>query len=469
MFRHGLVWLRRDLRFDDHSALIHASENCSRLSLIFIFDENITESLSDDDERIAFIKESLMNLALQAGTIKHPVSVFRGKPELILPGIISDNKIDALFFNEDYEPYAVQRDRNIISLCGKLNIHCRSFKDQVIFNPAEILKDDQSIYKVFTPYKNKWISRFETLNIIPEKPAKDFLSRLTPLRKNPHSAEFKIENIVPSAKNTFAGGETNALEQWRCFLKSSLRDYDTTRNFPSVDGTSRISPHLRFGTISIRRMVHDLKSFPAQVRLPFLNELIWREFFMMILYHCPRAEKESFKESYMNLAWSNRLDWFERWCLGQTGYPLVDAGMRQMNQAGWMHNRVRMITASFLVKHLHIDWRWGERYFAEKLFDYELSSNNGNCQWAAGTGADAAPYFRIFHPVEQGKKFDPDAKYIKRWIPELSSVPPRKIHDRRMYKNNFQNQTSLHDHYPPPIADLDEERLFCLASYGRLR
>ncbi len=468
MFHHGLVWFRRDLRLFDHTALIRAYESCRQLSLIFIFDDNILDTLSPDDHRLNFIWQSLNEIREELGRNADSMSVVKGRPEVILPEILADNPIDSVFFNEDYEPDARQRDRKISGLCDSLNVKTNSYRDQVIFGPDDIVKDDGSVYRVFTPYKNKWLSALEMSGVFPEKKIPDLRAKLKPLFLK---KEFVCRN--PEVRNptdpVFTGGENAAMKQWKKFIRHRLAHYESGRNIPSSDLTSRLSPHLRFGTVSVRRMAHDLIDFPPSVRLPFLNELIWREFFMMILHHHPHVTDSCFRPNFNGLRWNEEPEWFDRWRSGRTGFPMVDAGMRQLNQIGWMHNRVRMITASFLVKHLHINWLQGENYFAEKLMDFELSSNNGNWQWAAGTGADAAPYFRIFHPVGQGKKFDPDAAYIKEWIPELRSVPQRQIHDRILYKKLYRDQKALHPDYVPPLIDPDEERLACLEMYNRAR
>ncbi len=464
-FHHGVVWFRRDLRFDDHTALLWANSSCRKISLLFIFDEHILQRLPSGDRRRAFLDRRIMDMKNRLGQSGGALHIATGKPEEIFPDLFRNNRIDALFFNEDYEPYARKRDKDIKTLCEQLHIHCESLKDQVIFHPEEIVKDDQSPYKVFTAYKNKWIAKLEMTKTETES-FDDAMTKKFTVLKTGRQFILQEQFVKPVESVAWpAVAENDALKEWKRFYDHHIFEYDQCRNIPSTEGTSRLSPYLRFGMVSIRRIVADLLRQPPSVRMPFLNELIWREFFMMILYHYPYAESACFKSEYDAIPWGNRDEWFMRWCEGRTGYPIVDAGLRQLNETGWMHDRVRMITASFVVKHLHVDWRRGERYFAEKLMDYELSSNNGNWQWAAGTGVDAAPYFRIFHPVEQAKKFDPDAAYIRRWVPELKEVPVKLIHQRKMYTRFYAEGKSFHSGYPAPVADLDEERRVCLALY----
>lgn len=405
----NIFWFRRDLRLEDNRGLWEALSNDETLP-IFIFDKNILSELPKDDSRVTFISELLEKIQKELKKEKKSLAVFYDEPENVFAKLISENTIKAVYTNHDYEPYARTRDSEIKSFLKSKNIAFYTFKDQVIFEKNEVVKEDGKPYVVYTPYSNKWKENFKRKTI------------------ELYSSESKISQI---AQHSYPFLTLAAIG----FVKSSIRvedfnisdtvieNYKETRDFPSIDGTSHLSPHLRFGAVSIRKIV---KTALKHKKDTFLNELIWREFFMQILWHFPNTVTESFRAKYDHIKWRNNEKEFQKWREGNTGYPIVDAGMRQLNATGTMHNRVRMIVASFLCKHLLIDWRWGEAYFAEKLLDYEQSSNIGNWQWAAGSGVDAAPYFRIFNPSEQVKKFDKDFKYIKKWVPEfqeLSYVP----------------------------------------------
>ena len=453
------MWFRRDLRLKDNTALQNALSESNKLSCIFIFDEHILKNLSPIDRRITFIWESLEDMNRQlAESHAGPVYLFFGKPEEIIPRIVSDSNIDAVYVNHDYEPAAIERDKKLELICLKDRIHFKSYKDQVIFEKSEIVKSDGSPYKVFTAYKNRWIEKledipfFRTTNKLPWE-------KITPLFNDPSMIQQLDDIHFIPVTNIIQGGETACKSRWMKFLRNDLEGYVHHRNFPGLNKTSFLSAFLRFGNISVRDLVETLRNSKAIGARAFLSELIWREFFMMILFHYPHVVTRSFNAQFDSVQWQNRQDRFRAWCGGNTGFPIVDAGMRQLNETGFMHNRVRMITASFLVKHLHVDWRWGEKYFADKLLDYELSSNNGNWQWAAGTGVDAAPYFRIFNPLTQSKKFDPEGMYTKRWVPELKNCAPNEVHEPH-------KKVSVIKNYPSPIIDLASERKNCLAMYN---
>ena len=395
-----IFWFRRDLRINDNTALYNSLINGKNIQPIFIFDDNIAEELPYNDARITFIYQQLNNINVELKKHGSSLKIFYGDPYKIFTEILYNNRVNNVYINRDYEPYALERDSSIFELLKDFGGQLKSYKDQVIFEQNEVVKKDGLPYTVFTPFKNKWLEKFRsTENII---------------YKNP-----KLKNLVKS-NYTFPSMEDLGFEESTIkvpdFDLKVVAKYDETRNFPSLDSTSKIGPHLRFGTVSIREIVETVKD----VNSTYLSELIWREFFMQILWHFPKVVKENFRAKYDGIQWRNKEDEFKKWCEGKTGYPLVDAGMRELNATGFMHNRVRMVTASFLCKHLLIDWRWGEAYFAEKLLDYELASNNGNWQWSAGTGCDAAPYFRVFNPSEQIKKFDNKNQYINKWIPELN-------------------------------------------------
>lgn len=399
----NIFWFRRDLRLEDNVGLFHALQSGKPVLALFIFDTDILDKLERNDSRISFIHQSLQQLNLKLAEKGSRLLVVSGKPEVIWKNLMAEYNIDNVFVNHDYEPYGIKRDQKIKNLLIQDGIQFFSFKDQVIYEKDEVVKNDAKPYTVYTPYMRKWMVRFESDNIREynsEKFLDDFM-KLSP------------QDILPLDKIGFKNSRIT-VPDYR--LESNIiANYEQTRNFPAQEGTSMIGPYLRFGLIGIRKLVSTVKKFNPT----FLKELIWREFFMQILFHFPHVVDQSFKSRYDHIQWINDEEQFQSWCDGKTGYPLVDAGMRQLNKTGFMHNRVRMVTASFLCKHLLIDWRWGEAYFAEKLLDYELSSNNGNWQWAAGSGCDAAPYFRVFNPSEQQKKFDKDIKYIKKWIPEF--------------------------------------------------
>jgi deoxyribodipyrimidine photo-lyase len=394
----NIFWFRRDLRLEDNTALDKALASGLPVLPVFIFDTNITDELPHDDARISFIHETLSdinNILQKAGC---SIYVLKGDPEEKWEEIIVSFDINAVYINKDYEPYAIRRDNAVEELLEKNRISLLRFKDQVIFEESEVLKPDSKPYAIFTPYKNRWLKKLG-----------ENLTHISPGKTEKHSNFFQCSYSFPSLQET---GFVKSSIRVKPYDLSVIPVYEKYRNLPAIDKTSYLSPHLRFGTVSIRYLV----SLALKQNLSFLNELIWREFFMQILYHFPAVVTDNFKSVYDYIQWRNDENEFQKWCRGETGYPIVDAGMRQLNSSGYMHNRVRMITSGFLCKHLLIDWRWGEAYFAQKLLDYELSSNNGNWQWAAGTGCDAAPYFRIFNPETQQKKFDPKEEYIKRWI-----------------------------------------------------
>ncbi len=397
----SVFWFRRDLRLEDNTALTMALNSGFPVLPVFIFDKQITDELPVDDARVSFIYRQLEKIHRQLAALGSSLHVFKGEPLVVWRELLSRNEIDAVYVNKDYEPYALERDRELGQLLESRGIGFHRFKDQVIFEEGEVVKSDGQPYTVFTPYKRKWLEKFLD-GFSPEAGGKAGIGFIHGSGSFPQIESFG-----------FKSSHIHVLP----YDLSRVEHYPTLRNFPGPDATSYLSPHLRFGTISIRQVIAAL----APSDEVFLSELIWREFFMQILFHFPEVVTQNFKPKYNGISWRNDVDDFDHWCRGETGYPMVDAGMRQLNQSGYMHNRVRMVTASFLCKHLLIDWRWGEAYFAQKLLDYELSSNNGNWQWAAGTGCDAAPYFRIFNPQEQLKKFDPELEYVRRWIPEYGT------------------------------------------------
>ncbi|MCB2209205.1 MAG: DNA photolyase family protein [Bacteroidetes bacterium] len=411
--KRSIFWFRRDLRLKDNTALNEALQSDFPVMPIFIFDRQILRELPENDARVSFIYDNLEQLHQELVKKGSSLLCLQGDPLQIWEELIHRFEIARVYINKDYEPYARKRDQKVKDLLQKQVIELLTYKDQVIFEENEVMKNDGKPYTVFTPYKNKWLEKFKKGNPEPSD-----------LTNNGNFYPFS--HPFPSLKDV---GFKRSRVKVRDYDLSNLDTYASTRDVPAEDNTSYLGPHLRFGTVSPLQIITALKPSDAV----FLSELIWREFFMQILFHFPDVVDHNFKTKYDGIQWRNDENEFKKWCDGQTGYPMVDAGMRQLNTTGYMHNRVRMVTAGFLCKHLLVDWRWGEAYFASKLLDYELSSNNGNWQWAAGTGCDAAPYFRIFNPIEQLKKFDKELKYVKKWIPELSTINyPAPMVDHKM-------------------------------------
>jgi deoxyribodipyrimidine photo-lyase len=409
----NIFWFRRDLRLNDNSGLYYALKERGNVLPLFIFDTEILEKLTDKtDRRVSFIFDHLLNLKEKLEQNGSSLLIRYGKPADVIVKLADAFEISAIYTNHDYEPYAKRRDEEIRTLLKLKGIDFRTFKDQVIFEKNEVTKDDGKPYTVYTPYMKQWRSVFSGKHL-ENQPSENLLNYC--LKMEPaNDFDFKTTGFN-YLKLDYPSSKVDV---------DLISNYHRTRDIPSLNGTSRLGVHLRFGTISIRR----LAEIAFEHNDVFLNELIWREFYMMILWHFPHAVDKAFKPKYDNIRWINDEKLFKAWCEGRTGYPIVDAGMRQLNETGYMHNRVRMVTASFLTKHLLTDWRWGEAYFAEKLLDYELASNNGGWQWAAGSGCDAAPYFRVFNPELQTKKFDPELEYIRKWVPELdSSTYPKPI------------------------------------------
>jgi deoxyribodipyrimidine photo-lyase len=400
-----LFWFRRDLRLEDNAALFYALKENKNIIPVFIFDQNILGHLSGQDRRIQFLYDNLAKIKNELQNINSDLIVTHDTAIEFYKKIIKQYKVKNLYLNHDYEPLAVARDKEIQSFCDQNNIEFKTFKDHVIFEKKEIQSDTFKPYTVYTPYKKKWIKSLSPFYIKPYANKKYF--------KNFY--QFKSE-AIPTVKELGFIYEKSDYPPLK-LTKSLLKDYKDLRDFPALDATSKLGLHLRFGTASIRYLT-TIAHLNSEV---WLSELIWRDFFIQALWNNPQSENLCFKTEYENIKWNDNINDFERWKNGQTGYPLVDAGMRELNQTGHMHNRIRMVTASFLTKHLLQHWKKGERYFAEKLYDYDLASNVGNWQWAAGTGCDAAPYFRIFNPTSQQEKFDPKFEYIKKWIPEFGT------------------------------------------------
>lgn len=428
--RVAVFWFRRDLRLEDNAGLYYALKAGGPVLPLFIFDTEILEQLENKaDRRVEFIQAALVHLQRQLTAVGTSLEVRHGRVKDVMMQLLAEFELSGIWTNTDYEPYATERDGQVKRLLAERGIAFHSYKDQVIFEKDEITKPDGSPYTVYTPYSRRWL---EKLN--------DFYLSSYPVTKY-------FRHFLPRpARDVVSLGALGFVRTGGPFPRgdigsSMLRQYKERRDFPALPGTSRVGVHLRHGTLSIRVLARQAKA-ASDV---YLHELIWREFFQMILWHFPDMGKgRAFKPVFDRIRWRNNEHEFGQWCLGQTGYPLVDAGMRELNTTGFMHNRVRMVTASFLAKHLLIDWRWGEAYFAEKLLDFELAANNGNWQWAAGCGCDAVPYFRVFNPELQAKRFDPEWKYIRRWVPEVGT-----------------------DAYPAPIVEHEMARKRALETYGR--
>lgn len=439
----SIFWFRRDLRLEDNAALYEALKGEYPVLPLFIFDRHILDKLSNRaDARVEFIRQTLAEIKTELQDQGSDLLVKFGKPEEVWPEVLKQFQVKAVYTNRDYEPYARERDEEIKGLLEKEQIPLRTFKDHVIFEEEEILTKADGIYTVFTPYSKTWKAKLdEREDTIEENGQQVQLSYyLKPYPTEKYFSNFyqTDEELPLPTLSEMDFHATNAEIPGKTVSRGLIKNYDDTRNFPAKEGTSRLGIHFRFGTISIREKARRAR----QLNETFLNELIWRDFYAQILANYPHVAENSFRPEYDFIEWRNNEEEFAAWCKGETGYPIVDAGMRELNTTGFMHNRVRMITASFLTKHLLIDWRWGEAYFAEKLLDFDLASNNGGWQWAAGSGTDAAPYFRIFNPTSQMEKFDKEKVYIKRWVPEFGTT-----------------------NYPEPIVDHKMARERCLATY----
>lgn len=467
----SIVWLRRDLRLEDNESLSRACAESNQIAVVFVFDSLILGMLkSKSDARVSFIYDSVVEIDNQLAKLGSRLFVLNGDPVIEIPKIAKAMKASAVFFNEDYEPYAKRRDNAVLRSLNGENIKGLSFKDHVIFSGAELNKSDGSPYRMYTPYRKAWLKKLTPSDYIPKKVDKrKFLASASILSvpKFPTLEELGFESssiLVRSHKPGRKNG-LGCLKKWA----ADLPEYHKTRDFPGLScGTSGLSVHLRFGTISIRESVRLCFESPNRGTSIWLSELIWRDFYQMILDRFPYVVQGAFKKDYDRIAWEGSRANFRAWCQGRTGFPIVDAGMRQLNQTGWMHNRLRMITASFLVKDLLVDWRKGEAYFAEKLLDFDLAANNGGWQWCASTGCDAQPYFRIFNPVLQSKKFDPECNYIKRWVPELKSLSASEIHLLSLEapkKGN--NSFKIGRDYPEPIIFHSQQKMHFLRMFNR--
>ena len=460
----ALVWFRRDLRDDDHCALAQALTTAREVVCAFVFDTDILDALpSRQDRRVHFIRESLVELDAALRARGGGLIVRHGRAIEEIPQLARELGVEAVFVNRDYEPGARQRDAAVAEKLAGAGIGFHAFKDQAIFDGDEVLTQAGKPFSVFTPYKNAWLKRLTAadhgrcdcqhgrLSAPPEAG----VPALSAIGFGPTDlAELKIQP-----------GMSGARALWDEFRAGRIARYGSLRDFPAVKGVSYLSVHLRFGTISIRELVRHAV---AQEATPWLNELIWRDFYFMILDHFPRVVGHSFKPEYDAIRWADWPEALQAWQAGQTGYPLVDAAMRQLQHSGWMHNRLRMVVASFLCKDLGLDWRLGEKHFADQLNDFDLSANNGGWQWAASSGCDAQPYFRIFNPVTQSEKFDPEGKFIRRYVPELAKVPLKYLHAPWTMSREMQEALGviIGRDYPAPIVDHGTARAETLARYA---
>ena len=460
MFDRSIHWFRRDLRLSDNRALYEACLNSKQVILVFVFDTNILRKLKyKDDKRVYFIFETLMELKKELLILGSDIFILYGDPIIEIPKIAEKLNIECVFSNKDYEPYAKNRDKKVEENLKKVNIQFLQFKDQVVFEEKEILNISGEPYKVFTPYKNSWIKKCKKEDIFDFSPNLKNLFNKNNLNKT--SDVVEIESIgFKEASLILKPGRIGAIEKLSSFLPK-LNSYDKNRNTIDLDGTSKISIYLRFGVVSIRelfRYANNSNSTGAQI---WKNELIWREFYQMILSQFPHVLDSSFKKEYASLSWRGEEVHFEKWCEGQTGFPIIDAAMRYFNQTGWMHNRLRMIVASFLTKDLLVDYKKGEEYFSQKLLDYDFASNNGGWQWCASTGCDAKPYFRVFNPETQSRNFDSQGNFIKKYCPELSFFSEKNIHAPHKANSNEQSKAKckIGLNYPFPIVHHDQQRL----------
>ena len=449
-YERALCWLRRDLRLTDNKALFSACEKSKQVFLTFIFDTNILNKLKNKkDRRVEFIFNSLQSINQHLKKQNSQILILHGKPLKLIPALCKNLNISAVFVNEDYESYAKKRDQAVKKKLNQQKTVFHSLKDHVIFG-SEIKKEDGSAYRVFTPYKKTWLKSLQTQKHLKKYQAN--LQKISLIQKRKQK-KWKLEDFgFQKTQLNIPFGEKAGKNQLKNFSQS-IKHYHINRDYPYLNNSSLLSVHLRFGTISIRECIRFALKKSARGSKAWLAELIWREFYSMVLDQFPFVEKTAFLKKYQNLKWNHSKTRFQAWRKGQTGFPIVDAGMRQLNQTGFMPNRIRMITASFLVKDLLIDWRKGEKYFAEKLLDFDLSSNNGGWQWCASTGCDAQPYFRIFNPITQSQKFDPKGAYIKLWVKELKDLNEKVIHFPLFYPKELPKNFQLGKNYPFPLVD----------------
>jgi deoxyribodipyrimidine photo-lyase len=465
---HALVWFRRDLRDFDHAALYHALKSAQSVYCIFIFDSEILDKLSNkEDRRVEFIWESVLELKNALQKRGGDLIVKHGSARELIPQTAIELNIQVVYTNHDYEPSAVERDEVVAQQLAKYKIEFHHFKDQVIFEKDEVLSLSNKPYSVFTPYKNAHLKKLNDFYLKPY-PIDRYFQYLAKVRP---SALLSLESMGFARTNLSAiklpTGMTGGAQLLADF-EDRMDFYKDTRDYPSIKGVSYLSVHLRFGTVSIRHLARQAINRANTGAQTWLNELIWRDFYFQIMHHNPHvASGESFKAAFNGLPFPNNQTLFKAWCTGQTGYPLIDAAMQQINQTGFMHNRLRMVVASFLVKDLLIDWRWGERYFAEQLIDFDLSANNGGWQWAASTGCDAQPWFRIFNPVTQSERFDASGKFIRKYLPALAKCSDKEIHAPWQITSHRQQSIGvvIGKNYPAPVVEHATQRALALELY----
>ena len=453
--KRALVWMRRDLRIQDHTALIEASRSCDEVLLAFIFDKNIIDQLPKDDKRLTFIIESINEIQAELSEKYDSKILIRyGDPINEIPSLIKKYKVTELHYNRDYESYAISRDKKIEKVCSQVSVH--SHRDHVTFEPHEVMKGDGTPYKVYTPYKNAWLDRFYT-QLERVKVQKANFSKLAKVDEK----EKSLYQLIGKEKQELIiiPGRSGALAKLKEF-KKNISHYHETRDLLTSTATSGLSPYLRHGVLSIREVLSISLHGNSVLHQTFLNELVWREFYQMILNNFSHVEKRPFKENYEVIKWDKDKKLLDAWKNGQTGYPIVDAAMRCLNETGLMPNRLRMVTASFLCKNLFLDWREGEKYFALKLLDFDLGANNGGWQWSSSTGCDSQPYFRIFNPYAQSSKFDPNGDFIKKWCPELKELNKKEVHAPQDVAplTLIEKGITLGTDYPYPIIDYKKSR-----------
>ncbi len=461
-FQRSVVWLRRDLRLSDHRALFEACAASEEVVPVFLIDEDILDGLAKDNRQVHFIQGCLDELDERLKERGSRLLVIRGRPQEAIPAVVSRLGAKALFFNHDYEPAAKKRDQQVAKTLSAQGITVQSFKDQVVFESREILGGSGDPYKVFTPYSRNWLKTLESAKETHLREYRPDLKRLVPAEKiREKNARFSELGFVESFLFV-SPGEVAAKNLLKGFSKK-ISAYHEQRDFPAIEGTSRLSPHFRFGTLSPREAVRFCYEHFSPGTKVWLNELIWREFYQMILDQYPHVEKGAFKPEFDRLKWSTNRAHFEAWCEGRTGYPIVDAAMRQLNQTGFMHNRLRMVAAMFLTKDLLIHWQEGERYFASQLLDHELAANNGGWQWSASTGCDAQPYFRVMNPISQSERFDPEGEFIRKYVPELKGLDSKRIH----WPHEGGLFSSTPSGYPEPLVDHKTQRLKAIAMFKK--
>ena len=467
-YKNSLVWFRRDLRDFDHAALYYALKNSAQVFCVFVFDTEILDKLTNkQDRRVEFIWESVRELKAALQKSGGDLIIKYGKARDIIPALALQANIDAVFTNHDYEPNAIARDAEVAATLAKHTIDFHTFKDHVIFEKDEILSLAGKPYSVFTPYKNAHLKKLDDFYLKPY-PVDTYMHKLAKVAPSAlislEAMGFARSNLSEMRLPTGMSGGKQLFEDF----EDRMHQYRDARNFPAVKGVSYLSVHLRFGTVSVRHLARTAWNMANNGAECWLNELIWRDFYVQILHHSPQvAAGSAYKADYENIPFPNDEKLFRAWCDGQTGYPLVDAAMRQINQTGFMHNRLRMVAASFLVKDLLIDWRWGERYFAEHLIDFDFSANNGGWQWAASTGCDAQPWFRIFNPVTQSERFDANGKFIRKYVPELVNCGEKEIHAPWLIPPLRQQSIGMviGKNYPAPIVEHAVQRALALSLY----